>query len=192
MSTFTFRNDDDRRVIKEVIEDKCYTQWNIVKLTGTILDCGAHIGAFTKLCLLEGVNKVIAVEPHPDNFNLLQQNCKDRRVTFINKAISTKPLKLTCSERSDLHKLGDEGLEVATISLDELLTEPIDVLKMDIEGGEYDALYTAKNLDKVKQITMEYHNGGTAMAHLLIFLEKQGFTLKWIGGQEWGLMYLQR
>jgi FkbM family methyltransferase len=177
----------DEEVVKEVITQRMYEHWGELNITGTVLDCGAHIGSFSKLALFLGATKVIAVEPHPDNFKLLQQNCTDNRMVFVNKAITREPFPhLATSDRNELHTLSKDGLAVSGISLDELLTEPIDFLKMDIEGGEYDAFYSCKKLHLVKQISIEYHDGGKALGELLVYLASQGFEMKWLGGGLWG------
>lgn len=186
------RNEDDRRVISEVIDGMCYLRWGDIQIRGTVLDCGGHIGAFTKQALFMGAKKVITVEPHPENFALLKENVQDNRVTFINKAITTKPYIFLNGERNDLYKISNKGIKIKGISLNDLIKEPIDLLKMDIEGAEYDAFYSCSKLNLVSQITMEYHNGGTAMAELVIYLESKGFKLSWIGGQEWGLLQMKR
>ena len=42
----------------------------------TVLDIGAHIGAFSRYCLREGANAVIAFEPEPSNLELLQSTSR--------------------------------------------------------------------------------------------------------------------
>ena len=39
-----------------------------------VLDVGAHIGVFSRLAISEGCQRIIAYEPEPSNFELLQQN----------------------------------------------------------------------------------------------------------------------
>jgi len=41
----------------------------------TIVDIGAHVGSFTVLCHHYWPEaKIVAIEPHPDSFDLLQRN----------------------------------------------------------------------------------------------------------------------
>lgn len=193
------RNQFDAEVIKEVVLDRGYERWGNIEIKGNVLDCGAHIGAFTRLALsYPEVKKVIAVEPDPENFKLLQENTKGyKNVTLINKAISieTSPILKIDPERSELNKLVNygEGLLVDGVTLNELITEPINLLKMDIEGSEYDAfLYLHPTKYKlIEQITMEYHNGGHNMAKLILKLKEYDFEMVWIGGQDFGHIQLK-
>jgi hypothetical protein len=54
------------------------------------------------------------------------------------------------------------------------------MLKMDIEGGEYETLYgsSAETLRKIRRVVLEYHPDEGSSAELLSFLGKNGLTLK--------------
>jgi len=56
--------------------------------------------------------------------------------------------------------------EVSTISIDDIFTvhqiESCKLLKVDIEGSEYDAFSTFSNIDKVENISIELHRCGAA------------------------------
>ena len=178
------RDEFDKEVVREVVLEHGYENWGNIQIRKTVIDCGAHIGSFSKLALSKGA-KVISIEPEPSNFELLQLNAPE--AIHINKAISHSQSFLNIHpERNELHKLSNHGLPIETITLDELITEPVSVLKMDIEGAEYEALYNCHKLDMVSQITMEYHNGLSKLGKLLIFLENKGFKFGWIGGQNFG------
>jgi hypothetical protein len=47
---------------------------------------------------------------------------------------------------------------VVSCKLDHLLAEPVDFLKIDIEGAEVDALLASTKLRNVKRIFVEYHS----------------------------------
>ena len=56
----------------------------------------------------------------------------------------------------------------------------VDLLKIDIEGSEYEVLYQlpAALYQKIKNIVLEIHvRSGYAPGELVRFLEKQGFTV---------------
>ena len=55
-----------------------------------VMDIGAHTGAFTYACLQRGVKMVYAYEPHPENFNLLQQNASSYFSSLYEKAVVGK------------------------------------------------------------------------------------------------------
>jgi FkbM family methyltransferase len=185
------RNTYDEDVVKEVIIDHGYERWGNIEITGKVLDCGAHIGSFSALALSLGCT-VTAVEPEPHNFALLEMNAPG--ATLINCAISNNPTEkfYVDPERSELNKIAEDGITVDCVTLDQLITGYIDLLKMDIEGAEYDALYTCHRLKYVRQITMEYHNGLGKLGKLCSFLEKNGFKFGWIGGQAFGHLQVKR
>ena len=185
------RNSYDEMVVKEVVIERSYERWGGIKLEGNVLDCGAHIGSFSKLAICNGCT-VTAVEPSPENFLVLQENVPEAKLFY--RAITNLPEvhMYIDNERSELNKIADSGVLVKGITLDELIDKPIDVLKMDIEGAEYEALYSCKKLHLVKQITMEYHDGAKALGELLLYLSNKGFEFGWIGGQGFGHLQMKR
>jgi len=49
-------------------------------------------------------------------------------------------------------------LTLPAISLDRLLVDSVDLLKMDIEGAETDVLLHSRRLNRVSQLMVEYHS----------------------------------
>lgn len=132
-----------------------------VKPGDVVIDCGANIGAYTRYALDAGASLVVAAEPSPLNILALQHNfaaeIKDDRVVIVPKAVWHEPgtMMLQTFEHSVLDTLvmGDraEGqgkvqaeVEVDLVTIDSLVAElgleQLDVLKMDIEGAERNAL----------------------------------------------------
>ncbi len=129
----------------------------------TIVDIGAHVGSFTLLCHeFWPKARIVAVEPHPESFELLQFNTShipESQLQLINAAISTKPGKcLLASPVSHSRvseyvpeiwetmqpKFSDFGIEVPALTVQQLWTrisqvgiDEIDLLKLDCEGAEY-------------------------------------------------------
>jgi FkbM family methyltransferase len=183
------RDSYDEAVIREVVFDRSYERWGEIELVGTVLDLGAHIGSFSALAIHCGCS-VTAVEPSYSSFKLLEQNAP--KAIKIHKAVGRGRVRIAQYERSELNKIANEGEEVDTITLDELITGPIDLLKIDIEGAEYEALYSSSRLSFVRQITMEYHDGIGRLGELLTFLDNNGFRFGWIGGQDFGHLQVKR
>lgn len=129
---------------------------------GTFLDIGAHVGAYTMPIAKLGW-KVIAVEPSPDTFRLLEYNSRLNRVNtevvLFNAAIweynGTAWLHYSVSDSGtdSLLKVNHCGkVKVQTKSLSTLLKEvgEVDIAKMDIEGAETAVLKHAEDcLDRV-------------------------------------------
>jgi len=142
-----------------------------------ILDLGACLGNFS--CELEklfAISKAILVEANPTNFNKIK---KSDNFIILNNAVF--------HDEETEHILFNEDLDspvngsiifdhfkdsmvthkIKTITLNKLISlfdleenENIDILKIDIEGGEYELLINAseKDLLKFKQITIEFHD----------------------------------
>lgn len=195
------RNDFDRAVVKEVIEDHEYERWGdiTIKDHDLVVDCGAHIGSFTRLALSKGV-RVLAIEADQENFDMLVKNTENSNNVTLLKAIlwngSDKKF-LKDPQRGELNKVDDKGILMPTISIDQIVEKfdinRIDLLKMDIEGAEYEVLSHFKHLGIVQQLTMEWHYGSTKMAELIIYLEKRGLTVVWEAGNgQWGKIQAKR
>jgi len=198
MTTPTFigdiyiNNNQDNEIIREILTENGYGIDKRVKLTGTVLDIGAHIGIFSKLALSRGC-KVISVEPEDKNFHLLTVNAPG--ATHIKKAVTSekRAFLMVHPDRGEMHKLMPVGIPVDTITLDELIGDgTIDLLKIDIEGGEYDAIMTSTKMGQVNQIAMEYHLGLDRAVELINFLNQFGLKPVYISGEDFGQLQFLR
>jgi FkbM family methyltransferase len=110
------------------------------------VDAGAHIGFYT--CLMASLvgesGKVYAFEPMPSNFELLRKNIEENRfqqmVQAYQQACSDEPGTLTVSKLSNMFVVGQVGgterLTAEAIRLDDIIEDPIDLVKLDVEGHE--------------------------------------------------------
>ena len=124
-----------------------------VKPGMTIVDLGANIGYYSLLFskLVGEAGRVYAFEPEPQNFALLKKNlARNQRsnVVALNQAAGDHAgetfLYLSGENHGD-HKAyasGDERLKVpiAVARVDDCVTGPVDLVKMDIQGFEAKAL----------------------------------------------------
>ena len=147
----------------------------IIKNGDTVLDLGANIGVYSLIFakLVGKSGHVFAFEPDPTNFEILSKNVKENKhenVTLVQKAVSEKNdrIKLYVSKRNHAsHRIFDSeekrnSIEVDVTTLDtyfEKIKNPINFIKMDIEGVEGAALLGAPNIIKNSKdlvIMMEY------------------------------------
>jgi FkbM family methyltransferase len=126
-----------------------------------IVDAGANIGVFAKYMLHQHkTKKLVLIECDPTNIRDLERNFRsDDRVTIIDKAISHSKEPITfyrCESNSVIsstlppeeiafHGAGTVDTvktTVDTITIADLVNQlgTIDLLKIDIEGGEYDLI----------------------------------------------------
>jgi len=140
----------------------------------TIIDAGAQIGGFTVYALKRSPMSVVySVEPDPDNYSYIIENIKingyEKKAKPINRAIYSKTTSIQFNQNNDSTRAGsifDKGhkqITVKTITLKDIFTEynidKCDVLKMDIEGAEYEAIYKCPQeiLKKINKMFIECH-----------------------------------
>ena len=174
----------------------------------TVVDVGANIGYYTTLMsdLVGPTGKVIAFEPDPTNFALLEENTAGlENVVLVQAAVIAEgykegvPLYLSKTNTGD-HRLncpgkGREAIDVATVSLDSyFLCQPdiigVDFIKIDVQGAEADVIKGAANLlaaspdvdlvvEYAPKMMAEYGVGPDVM---LDDLESAGFILQDVRG----------
>jgi FkbM family methyltransferase len=175
---------------QELILNELY-RFQTTNLTPRIVDCGAHCGlSVVYFKRLYPSAHITAVEADPQIFDLLRANVARRGladVTLINKAIAVGADRVTFhregADAGRIHMLAGsiEKISVPAISLDELLTEPIDLLKLDVEGVETEVLCASRRLRTVSQLIVEYHSFADApqsLHALLTKLSDDGFRYK--------------
>jgi FkbM family methyltransferase len=157
-----------------------------------VIDCGAHIGVsvhYWKFLFPDA--RVIAFEPDPDNFGALTANCSGLSdVVLHNAAVWSCSGMLRFVARGSVgghlsvltgHCLTKAEIEVPALRLRDFLAEPVDLLKLDIEGAEIDVLIDSiECLPNVKNIFVEYHSfydRPQRLSTLFSVLEEAGFRL---------------
>lgn len=122
-----------------------------------VIDCGGHVGFYTKLALKQGASLVVALEPDPENHWLFSQNLakeiEEGRVRLIKAGVWDERGELEfhhSDSNPGAHSFfGQTGREtlienVPVLRLDDLVEElgldRVDWIKMDIEGAEQRAL----------------------------------------------------
>lgn len=136
------------------------------KETDSLLDIGANIGA-TAFFLHDFVSNVYCFEPDVDNFKMLQKNTKNfLNVYRFKKALvgnndltrefylNTKTNKAT---HSLLVKRGRDKVTVECRNIENIIKRyGINVIKMDVEGAEYELL-TSMKFKHIDELIFEYH-----------------------------------
>jgi len=160
-----------------------------------ILDCGANIGlGLIYWKQVYPLARIIAFEPDPDVFQALAWNCNYRNfagIELVNKAVWTSPGDLPFhAEGADAGRLdyetidGDGGspsIQVPAVRLRDYLNEPIDLLKLDIEGAESEVLRDCQDhLHNVRHLFVEYHSFAgreQQLDEIFFILKKNGFRV---------------
>lgn len=155
-----------------------------------VLDCGANIGLATLYVKRLYPNaRVTAFEADPTVFDALRENVRSfghGDVDLVDRAVWTDETELSFSTdaASTAGRIvggGGQTILVRTTTLAPYLEEPIDFLKMDIEGAEVDVLTgVAPQLPNVRVLFVEFHSqpGHPQRLHeLLAVLAGAGFRL---------------
>ena len=141
-----------------------------------VIDIGANIGRYTIISSkrVGTKGKVVAIEAHPGNFEILNRNIKLNQLTNIiplNYAAYSKETKIKLyvpDEESGytiyhtlMERTGKKFVEVNANTLDYLLQlneirqEEVNWIKIDVEGAEFEVLKGATNvLSKSKDIAL--------------------------------------
>lgn len=127
-----------------------------------VLDCGANIGDFVRVCLRANVAKVVAIDPSPNNVEAMRrtfsQEIASGKVVLVPKGVwhedSTMTMLLYENSLLDSFVMKDRKenlgsrkpreieLPVTTIDkiVEEVKLDRVTFIKMDIEGAERNAI----------------------------------------------------
>jgi FkbM family methyltransferase len=157
---------------------------NVLKTPDIILDVGANVGIATAYFALKYPNAIIhSFEPSSNNYSFLKQNAQQfANVTVHQKAIYSHNGSLQMNIfkgfgglDSAFNKTGNVE-NVDCITLDTFLNdqgiEKVDILKLDVEGSEWEILKNSQKLDKIMVIIGELHYLHINKDAMLSFLEK--------------------
>jgi FkbM family methyltransferase len=160
------------------------------------IDLGANAGGFV-LSLLKHdhtIRKGICVELNPITWSRLTYNLfanvvgAYNKIVILNGAVSSSDghidIKLGQGSVGDNIQGSNQGTlyQLPTYSLETVLNlfdgSPIDILKIDIEGAEYELRETCpSHLSKVKYILIEIHDmEGHEQSEISNWIESMGFT----------------
>ena len=139
----------------------------------TFVDIGANVGTYTlQVASKYPKNKIISIEAHPNEFNALKRNVIDvnnlENVTLVNMGVFSKKDELTLYEQgiwtasSSAFIKSEKQIKIKCDTLDKIIQKLENnqklVIKMDIEGSEYDALLGGiKTLENCRKIMIEVH-----------------------------------
>jgi FkbM family methyltransferase len=176
----------------EIFKDEIYAFPSRSK-SPKIIDCGANIGLSTLFFALKYPKaEIISFEADPVTFQTLQLNIdqlKNTDIKLFQKAVWTAESKLLFNpDGADGGKLlssqnaKSNSIEIDSIDLSTYLQEPVDMLKMDIEGAEKKVIPHCKDLLRnVQNLFIEYHGcyeDHDSLVNILNILQNTGFTYR--------------
>lgn len=191
----TVRSALDAWLVKEVCIERQYEAASVPIQDGwTVIDIGGGIGEFAiDVAKRYPHSRVLAYEPAPDSFSLLQQNMALNNLTNLQVspyavagASGQVGLRPSSGPGALTSTIEEGGAAAATaVTLAEILQGngiPIcDYLKIDCEGCEYSVLLSASSetLRRIGVICLEYHDRLTSRSHLELVdhLKQNGFRV---------------
>jgi len=187
----------------EMFVDNKYDCYGLNNLD-VVLDIGANNGLFSLLMLNNGCKKVYALEPNETSLINLNSLFKDTdAVTIVEKAIYTQdkdlefyidPNNTTIGSINETHLIQQgstvQKIIVPAISLKTFIQEHnisrISLVKMDIEGAEYDIIEQLEDevYEKIDGFLIEYHdNTDRRIVKMVDKLKQQGYDIEQIRNQ---------
>ncbi len=175
----TLRSQADKSVFEEIFKLGEYkaAEEKIKNAKNCVIDAGAQAGFFSLYArALNAEVKIIAIEPDEENLEAMVNNFSQNNIQDIE--IVSSALAGTRSVRdffvsTDFHdhslnknlvkkiarKVKVQGLTLSDIR-EKYKINQIDLLKMDIEGAEYEVLNSLHKADweKINSIILEYHD----------------------------------
>jgi len=186
-----------RMLLKEILIDESYC-FSTQNSSGIIIDAGANIGLAVYYFKQKYPNHgIIAVEPDPDIANVLRKNAERNNwsdVQIVEAAItgsekdyifySTPQQSMAGSTTTRMIKRGVQyiKMEVKGIPISQLTSKNIDLLKLDIEGAEDEAIRAfSENLHLVENLFCEIHylpdSGYQNLSYIIEILEENNFEI---------------
>ncbi len=198
--TFSYINKPDFDYLHDMIFKVGEYRFSARTRSPFILDCGANIGmSVLYFKTLYPQAKVIAFEPNPSTFKVLELNVRQNHlsdVQLVNAAVADcdGEMEFYVNDDDVNWSLSDTGIRdiyggpagwkttrVPKVRLSSYITQPVDFVKLDIEGMEEIVLREIEpNLDRIEEIRLEFHshvaNKDNNLDRLLALLSHHGFT----------------
>jgi FkbM family methyltransferase len=133
---------------------------NLPEAPHSILDLGGHVGASVLFFRRKWPSAdVTVVEANPQLVPVLRANLRTLGVTVRHAAVAAHEGKtgFMPSQQSWSGRTSTDGECVPAITLDRLLDGPVDLMKIDIEGAEFEALPACSRLSNARVVVGELH-----------------------------------
>lgn len=175
----------------DVLVNKGWNNFQAENDTPTIIDCGSNIGiSVLNYKKQYPFAKIIAFEPDPHIIKFLERNLRVNNaedVVVVNSAVwfQNGEMPFFC-EQADGSRIisgnhGKEAVMVKTVDITEYIEKPIDMLKIDIEGAEYEVIsHMEDKLALIKNMVIECHLDNSdisGLTKILQVLSSAGFKV---------------
>ncbi len=157
----------------------------------TFADIGASLGYYSFL-LSRNFRTVLAFEPHPENVKAIRDMVRFAGVSNI----SVYPLAVSDADDEGILYTGsfsathslirgsltqDKGIRVRIVRLDSVLKQSLDLVKIDVEGAEWNVLRGAEmsiRSNRILRMLIEVHGGKSK--EMDEYLRDRGYSTNWV------------
>lgn len=166
----------------------------------TFVDVGAHVGLFTvpSAKWVGEAGRVVAFEPHPDNYKMLVGNiarnsfsdgieANQSAVSDEHKTVHLHMSTFNTGDHQLFHQGGRSTIKVPCTTLDDYFEvgASVDVIKMDVQGAEAAAfrgmrrvLQDNQNIKVIWELSpAQLEDAGSSAKEVLGWLEELGFSM---------------
>lgn len=154
-----------------------------------IFDAGANIGLATRYLKMQYPDaQVVAIEPDPENYEMLVRNTEGLKgVSCVKGGVWWREQKLAIANKSDAawayrteesEVSNEESIMAFTIPslLDQFGHEKIDILKLDIESAEMPVLqHSTSWMGRVNSLLVETHDDVSPGCRLVSYVATKDF-----------------
>lgn len=129
------------------------------------LDIGANVGELCNFLFekLPTLNNAILIEPETDNFLFMKKHVTNKNITHHNLAIGYGFKNGVIISNGNVggfivsENIQGDLVGISVKTLEELDLPIVDLVKIDVEGGEYSIIENSSYLQKVKLLEIEFH-----------------------------------
>lgn len=156
-------------IIREIFIRGCYFKFlpDALKDLGNVVDLGANRGAFTS-AISPFAQKILSVEAQP-----IFRKCIEYHIQLNNHPNARVETAFIGSAGS----LKSDGYVALSDLLDKAGMDTIDLIKIDIEGGEFGLFQEEGWLNRVCKLSMEVHHAYGEPRELVDRLMNSGFNV---------------
>ncbi|EKD80340.1 MAG: FkbM family methyltransferase [uncultured bacterium] len=194
-----YENAEEFQILKREIFSRNDYYVELERDNPVIVDAGAYIGDTVLYFKQQYPNaRVVALEPYPHSFALLKMNVEENQLTgveLLQAALAPKKGEVTLHADISGHdwfttvsylpngwdkRQKTETVKVRGMTLSEVVSGPIDLLKMDIEGMELPVLKSlVGQLGRIKNIIAEVHPvKGKLPKEVFVILSQAGYSIE--------------
>jgi len=171
----------------------CHAEVNIMSsfLTkeSTYLDIGTNIGYHARSIYNQTGCQVIGFEPNTNHFLVSWYNCREYPVKLFNAAVGnyTGKAKIKSFHPGEVENYGnisiveEDGDEVDILRIDQLDLKACDVMKIDVEGFEFEVLEgAADTIDKLNPVVFYEAQDSAVWPKCWEFLNDKNYIQYWV------------